>query len=144
MRTSKGQIKIFPILLIGALFNTHTVAASSLSEELSLRTLNDLKRGVTSKACAWAKTLRELGLLRISEINANVNRKNLRKAQNWPKYAYASTQLSSYSTLFKLEYDHISEPTDKLIDESIALNEKEKRLHLRRHGRYRLISCAFF
>ena len=144
MRTSKGQIKIFPILLIGALFNTHTVAASSLSEELSLRTLNDLKRGVTSKARAWAKTLRELGLLRISEINANVNRKNLRKAQNWPKYAYASTQLSSYSTLFKLEYDHISEPTEKLIDESIALNEKEKRLHLRRHGRYRLISCAFF
>ncbi len=60
-------------LVAGLSLIPQSAVASGIEEDLSLRVLNDLKRGDTSKACEGAKILREQDLSNISEINANIN-----------------------------------------------------------------------
>jgi hypothetical protein len=60
-------------LVTGLSLIPQSAVASSIEEDLSLRVLNDLKRGDTAKACEGAKILREQDLSNISEINANIN-----------------------------------------------------------------------
>lgn len=87
-------------------------------EDLSLRIFNDIKRGDRPKACAGAKTLRELLLLKISETNSNIDRTKLLKDQSIARFG----SLSLYSTSPRQDYDSLRQDYDKIIE----LSEKSK------------------
>jgi hypothetical protein len=113
------------------------VVASSIEEDLSLRVLNDLKRGDTAKACEGAKILRELYLSIISKINANINHINLEKTGIRSNYrelgSYRGALGASDTALLKEVYDLLDERSRQQ-DQLVDLNNERKAIIMRSLG----------